>query len=147
MNGGHQSLYSLWTVKDVINFGSVESAQVFQSALKTLCLDLEGRVDGLGANRWSRLGFASANKSVPNLSRISEALAVAQEPSLETITERLSAANAVPPFTVIPTFRSPLQLGTVLKATPIDSGTMTASSAPNRIGVHFTNITCSTAFP
>ena len=71
VDGGHQSLYSLWTVKDTINFTTLERAREFQSALKKVCLDVETQIQHLKATYWHRLGFETANESVPNLSRIS----------------------------------------------------------------------------
>lgn len=41
VDGGHQSLYSLWTVKDSINFSTQERAETFQSALKRVSRDVE----------------------------------------------------------------------------------------------------------
>ncbi|KAL8828419.1 MAG: hypothetical protein Q9191_002600 [Dirinaria sp. TL-2023a] len=71
VDGGHQSLYSLWTVKDTISFSTRERAEAFQSALKRVSLDVEQKFQQLKATRWSRFGFATATESPTNLSRIS----------------------------------------------------------------------------
>ena len=71
VDGGHQSLYSLWTVKDTISFSTRERAETFQSALKRVSLDVEQKFQQLKATQWSRFGFATANESPTNLSRIS----------------------------------------------------------------------------
>lgn len=71
VDGGHQSLYSLWTVKDTISFSTWERAEAFQSALKKVSLDVEEKFQQLKATRWSRFGFTTANESPTNLSRIS----------------------------------------------------------------------------
>ena len=71
VDGGHQSLYSLSTVKDTINFSTRERAEKFQSALKRVSLDLEQKLQHLKATQWSRVEFATANESPTNLSRIS----------------------------------------------------------------------------
>ena len=76
VDAGHQSLYSLWTVKDVIKFSSLERAQMFQSALKKVSVDVEQKFQQLKAAQWRHLGFTTANESPTNLSRISLSPAV-----------------------------------------------------------------------
>lgn len=71
VDGGHQSLYSLWTGKDTISFSTRERAETFQSALKRVSLDVEQKFQQLKATQWSRFGFTTANESPTNLSRIS----------------------------------------------------------------------------
>ncbi|KAL8723993.1 MAG: hypothetical protein Q9181_007037, partial [Wetmoreana brouardii] len=98
VDGGHQSLYSLWTIKDTINFESPDKAQAFWSALRMVCHDLELKVQGLRATQWHRLGFATANESVPNLSRISLALATNREVPLGTGAEITSVGDTIAPL-------------------------------------------------
>ncbi|KAI4088700.1 MAG: hypothetical protein L6R37_008163, partial [Teloschistes peruensis] len=44
VDGSHQSLYSLWTIKDTISFETPDKAQAFRSAPRMVCDDLELKV-------------------------------------------------------------------------------------------------------
>ena len=71
VDGCHQSLYSLWTIRERISFADEERARVFNRALNKLCFDLEQKVQTLKDPHWRRPGFSTHNESVANLSRIS----------------------------------------------------------------------------
>lgn len=71
MDGCHQSLYSLWTVRGTISFADEERASVFNRALKKVCFDLEQKIQAQKGLRWRRPGFSTHNESVANLSRVS----------------------------------------------------------------------------
>ena len=107
VDGCHQSLYSLWTVKENINFSNLERAQAFQSALKNLSLDVRKKFEQLKATRWQRRGFTTANESVPNLSRISLLLTT---PSNQEVSRERSA----------PEETSTIQLATIDESTSDD---------------------------
>ena len=71
VDGCHQSLYSLWTVRETISFADEERAAAFKRALKRLCLDLEQKIQAQKGPHWRRPGFGTLNESVANLSRVS----------------------------------------------------------------------------
>lgn len=71
VDGCHQSLYSLWTIRETISFADEERARVFNRALNKLCFDLEQKVQTQKGPHWRRRGFSTHNESVANLSRIS----------------------------------------------------------------------------
>ncbi len=71
VDGCHQSLYSLWTVRETISFADEERAGVFNRALKKLCFDMEQKVQAQREPHWRRPGFSTHNESVANLSRVS----------------------------------------------------------------------------
>ena len=96
VDGGHQSLYSLWTVKDTINFSTLESAQAFQSALRKVCLDVEEKFQQLKAAKWHRHGFATANESVPNLSRMSLVPAMSNSQGIPDEAAAISQTHLAP---------------------------------------------------
>ncbi|KAG8529811.1 uncharacterized protein KY384_005292 [Bacidia gigantensis] len=96
VDGGHQSLYSLWTVKDTINFSTLERAQAFQSALRKVCLDVGEKFQQLKAAKWHRHGFATANESVPNLSRMSLVPAVSNSPGIPDEAAAISQTHLTP---------------------------------------------------
>ena len=98
VDGGHQSLYFLWTIKDTISFETPDKAQNFRSALRMVCHDLELKIRGFRATQWRRLGFITANESVPNFSRISLALATNRELSLGIRAEATSVGYAIAPL-------------------------------------------------
>ncbi len=70
VDGCHQSLYSLWTVRETISFTDEERAGVFKRALKKLYFDLEQKIEAQKQPHWRRLGFSTHNESVANLSRV-----------------------------------------------------------------------------
>ena len=72
--GCHQSLYSLWTVRETISFADEERARVFKRALEKVCFDLEQKVQTQKGPDWRRPRFSTHNESVANLSRVSLAL-------------------------------------------------------------------------
>lgn len=74
VDGCHQSLYSLWTVRETISFADEERAGVFNRALKKLSFDLEQRIQAQKGPHWRRLGFSTHNESLANLSRVSLAI-------------------------------------------------------------------------
>ena len=71
VDGCHQSLYSLWTVRETISFADEERADVFKKALKKLSFDLEQKIQAQKSPHWRRPGFSTHNESVANLSRVS----------------------------------------------------------------------------
>ncbi|KAL9606789.1 MAG: hypothetical protein Q9179_000079 [Wetmoreana sp. 5 TL-2023] len=71
VDGCHQSLYSLWTVRETISFTDEARASVFKKALKKLGFDLEQKVQAQKSPKWRRPGFSCHNESVANLSRVS----------------------------------------------------------------------------
>ena len=74
VDGCHQSLYSLWTVRESIFFADEERAGVFNGAIKKLSLDLQQKVQARKGLHWRRRGFSTHNESVANLSRVSLAV-------------------------------------------------------------------------
>ena len=72
--GCHQSLYSLWAVRETITFVDEERWRIFNRALKKVCLDLEQKVQTQKSPYWQRPGFRTHNESVANLSRVSLAV-------------------------------------------------------------------------
>ena len=74
VDGCHQSLYSLWTIRETISFANEERARVFNGALKNLCVDMQQKVQAQKGPHWRRLGFSTHNESVANLSRVSLAV-------------------------------------------------------------------------
>ena len=74
VDGCHQSLYSLWTVRETISFANKERADVFNRALKKLSFDMERKIQAQKGPHWRRPGFSTYNESVANLSRVSLAL-------------------------------------------------------------------------
>ena len=71
VDGCHQSLYSLWTVRETISFADEERASIFNRALKKLCFDLEQKIQAQKGPYWRRPGFSTHNESVANISRVS----------------------------------------------------------------------------
>jgi len=104
VDGCHQSLYSLWTVRETISFADEERAGVFKRALKRLFSDLEQKIEAQKQPRWRRLGFNSNNESVANLSRISLTFSdrSLQEPCSEKRTDDAVAIPAEGGFGAIP---------------------------------------------
>ena len=95
VDGCHQSLYSLWTVRETISFADEERARVFNRALKKLCFNLEQKVQTQKDPHWRRPGFSTHNESVANLSRVS--LAFSDRSIWEPYSEkRASDAIAIP---------------------------------------------------
>ena len=88
VDGCHQSLYSLWTIRESIFFANEERARVFNGAIKRLCLDLQQKVQAQKGLQWRRPGFSTHNESVANLSRIS--LAVNDRSLWESCSENLA---------------------------------------------------------
>ena len=115
VNGGHQSLYSLWTVKNTVNFENLERATFFHCALEQLCLDLTEKVKTLKAVRWRRLGFETGNESIPNLSRIS-----LPPPAMQGSLPEVAAAHGL---------KSHLHLKTIVEVPVESSGALTNPSA------------------
>ena len=115
VNGGHQSLYSLWTVKDTVNFENLERAKLFHCALEQLCLDLTEKVKMLKAVKWRRLGFETGNESIPNLSRIS-----LSPPAIQGSLPEVAAAHGL---------KSHLHLETIVEVPVEGSGALTNLSA------------------
>ena len=76
VDGCHQSLYSLWTIRETISFADEERARVFSRALNKLCCDLEQKVQTQKGPHWRRPGFSTHNEPVANLSRISLAFKI-----------------------------------------------------------------------
>ena len=74
VDGCHQSLYSLWTVRETISFADSERADIFNRALKKLSFDMERKIQAQKGPHWRRPGFSTYNESVANLSRVSLAL-------------------------------------------------------------------------
>lgn len=74
VDGCHQSLYSLWTIRESICFADEEKAGAFNGAIKKLCLDLQQKVQAQKSLHWRRRGFSTHNESVANLSRVSLAV-------------------------------------------------------------------------
>ena len=95
VDGCHQSLYSLWTVRETISFADEERAGIFNRALKKLCFDLEQKIQAQKGPHWRRPGFSTHNESVANLSRVS--LAFTDRSVWEPCSEkRASDAVAIP---------------------------------------------------
>ncbi len=86
VDGCHQSLYSLWTIRETISFANEERARVFNGALKSLCVDMQQKVQAQKSPHWRRLGFSTHNESVANLSRVS--LAVSDRSRWESCSEK-----------------------------------------------------------
>lgn len=103
--GCHQSLYSLWTVRETISFADEERACVFKRALTKLCLDLEQKVEAQKVPHWRRPGFSTHNESVANLSRVSLALddRTILEPCFEKHADNTAAILAVDDARAVPT--------------------------------------------
>lgn len=93
VDGCHQSLYSLWTVRETISFADEERAGVFNRALKKLSSDLERKIQAQKGPHWRRPGFSTHNESVANLSRVS--LAFNDRSIWEPCSEK-RASDAVP---------------------------------------------------
>ena len=74
VDGCHQALYSLWTIRESIFFANEERARVFNGAIKKLCLDLQQKVQAQKGLQWRRPRFSTHNESVANLSRVSLAV-------------------------------------------------------------------------
>ena len=74
VDGCHQSLYSLWTIRESIFFADEERAGAFNGAIRKLCLDLQQKVQAQKGLHWQRRGFSTHNESVANLSRVSVAV-------------------------------------------------------------------------
>jgi hypothetical protein len=104
VDGCHQSLYSLWTVRETISFADEERAGVFKRALKKLHFDLEQKIEAQRQPHWRRLGFSTHNESVANLSRVSLAFSdrTIQEPCSEKRTDDTVAIPAEGGFGVNP---------------------------------------------
>ncbi|KAL9123501.1 MAG: hypothetical protein Q9175_008344, partial [Cornicularia normoerica] len=95
VDGCHQSLYSLWTVRETISFADEQRAGVFNRALKKICFELEQKVQTQKGPYWRRPGFSTHNESVANLSRVS--LTFNDRSIWETYSEkRASDAIAIP---------------------------------------------------
>lgn len=95
VDGCHQSLYSLWTVRETMSFADEERAGVFNRALKKLSIDLEQKIQAQKNPYWRRPGFSTHNESVANLSRVS--LAFNDRSVWEPYSEkRASDAVAIP---------------------------------------------------
>jgi len=92
VNGCHQSLYSLWAVRETISFADEERADVFRRALKKLSVDLERKIDAQKQPHWRRPAFCTHNESVTNLSRVS--LTFSDRTMLEPFSKK-RADNAV----------------------------------------------------
>jgi OTT_1508-like deaminase len=93
VNGCHSSLYSLWTVPDIVSFQNAQRASHFQHALKELCGDLERKMTALRDSRTQRQKFATNNESFANLSRLSLALTVS---TVERLRPEQSAHEFIP---------------------------------------------------
>ncbi len=95
VDGCHQSLYSLWAVRETISFADEERAGVFKRALKKLNFDLEQKIEAQKQPHWRRPGFSTHNESVANLSRVSLTFndQTIQEPCFE---KRTDDAVAIP---------------------------------------------------
>ena len=74
VDGCHQSLYSLWTIRESICFANEERARVFNRAIKKLCLNLQQKIQAQKGLQWRHPGFSTHNESVANLSRVSLAV-------------------------------------------------------------------------
>lgn len=105
VDGCHQSLYSLWTVRETISFADEERAGTFKRALKNLCFDLEQKIEAQKGLQWQRPRFRTHNESVANLSRVSLALndRTILEPSFEKRADNAAAIPAVTCVRGIPT--------------------------------------------
>lgn len=93
VNGCHSSLYSLWTVPDIVSFQNSQRASHFQHALKELCGDLERKMTALRDSRTQRQKFATNNESFANISRLSLALTVS---TVERLRPEQSAHEIIP---------------------------------------------------
>ena len=71
VDGCHQSLYSLWAVRDTVSFANEERAIVFKRALRNLGSNLKRKVETQKGHQWRLPGFDTCYESVANLSRIS----------------------------------------------------------------------------
>lgn len=120
VDGCHQSLYSLWTVRETISFANEERAGVFIRALKKLCADLERKIQAQKGPHWRRPGFSTHNESVANLSRVS--LAFNDRSIWESCSEkRANDAEAIPAgggFETIPNKESSL-VSSMADLTPV----------------------------
>jgi hypothetical protein len=90
VKGCHQSLYSLWTVPDVVFFENEGRAEAFCLALGVLCEDLEHKMTAMRDIQTMRRIGTTNNESVANLSRLSLPLftsMIGNGPTLETTYE------------------------------------------------------------
>ena len=120
VDGCHQSLYSLWTVRETISFADEERAGVFRRALKKLYFDLEQKIEVQKQPHWRRLGFSTHHESVANLSRVSLAFSdrTIQEPCSEKRADDAVAIPAEPSFGAIP-FMEPSVASSMADLTPV----------------------------
>lgn len=85
VKGCHQSLYSLWTVPDVVTFENEARAEVFRSALRSLCEDLEHKMTAMRDMQTTRKILSTNNESVANLSRLSLPLIISMAEPAPTL--------------------------------------------------------------
>jgi len=86
--GCHQSLYSLWMVRDVLKTGTPSASQKVNQALVHLSAVLEKRIKDQRQDHWRSSGFPTGPESIANLSRLSLA------PSGHHVTSRVSQNSA-----------------------------------------------------
>ena len=91
VGGCHQSLYSLWTIRDMVKCGDAESAAKIKYSLTRLSETLEQMVEDRRKPFWRSVSKGTGKESVPNLSRTSLASSQlvntsceAQRPTLDT---------------------------------------------------------------
>ena len=71
VKGCHQALYSLWTVPQTLNFGSLAQALLFQNALRQLANLVERKVDEIRKAQTFQRKYTTNHESTANLSRVS----------------------------------------------------------------------------
>jgi hypothetical protein len=76
VKGCHQSLYSLWTVPDLVTFENEERAEVFRNTLRALCEDLECKMTAMRNPQIKPWKNTPNNESIANLSRLSLPLTI-----------------------------------------------------------------------
>ena len=94
VRGCHQSLYSLWAIRQHVSCPDSAAAARIHMSLAYLSRVLEGKVEAQRSPSWQKLGFATGKESVASLSRTSLAFseAVAGFPSQ---TEETTAVNRI----------------------------------------------------
>ena len=71
VGGCHQSLYSLWTIRDIVKCGDAASATKIKRSLASLSAALERMVEDRRKPFWRNISTGTGKESVPNLSRTS----------------------------------------------------------------------------
>ena len=71
VSGCHQSLYSLWTVRNIIDFKSSAAATKYKHSLAYVSAALEDKVEAFRSPTWISPGGGTGKESVADLSRTS----------------------------------------------------------------------------